>query len=172
MIRQSALVALAIALTGCAATDESTATPTTTTQPPVTTTRPAVITPAPQPTTAPATVPIPPGCQPAPADVVATISAAFSDPSNTLADTYVVTAPGGLAYIGANIMQGTTKVSSADVWVTRGGSVYSLSGDARRRTTLPDGRKVLSASAGDDYGTKVQGCVTTAERARNQSGGR
>ncbi|MFC9472261.1 hypothetical protein ACFTS5_08710 [Nocardia sp. NPDC056952] len=127
---------------------------------------------APTPSTVPADVPTPPGCDPAPADAVATISAAFSDRSNTLADAYAVTAPGGVVYVGANIMQGTTKVSSADVWAVRNGSVYSLSGDARRRTTLPDGRKVLDISAGDDYGTKVQGCVTTAERARNRAGGR
>ncbi|MGY1865267.1 hypothetical protein [Nocardia gipuzkoensis] len=67
-------------------------------------------------------------------------------------------------------MQGTRKVSSADVWIVDGPAVYALSSDARRRTTLPDGRQV--ASAGDNYGTKVQGCVTTAERTRNRSGGR
>ncbi|MGV9546715.1 hypothetical protein [Nocardia beijingensis] len=44
---------------------------------------------------------------------------------------------------------------SADVWAVRNGSVYSLSGGARRRTTLPDGQDVLSADAGDEYGTKV-----------------
>ncbi|MFC3964058.1 hypothetical protein [Nocardia jiangsuensis] len=171
------LAVLAIAaLSGCA--DEPAATPTTTTQPPVTvTTRPlATTTPTPQPSAvAPqpsAAVPTPPGCDPAPADAVASISAAFSDRSNMLADAYAITAPGGVVYIGGNIMQGTTKVSSADVWAVRNGSVYSLSGDARRRTTLPDGRDALDASAGDDYGTKVQGCVTTAERARNRAGGR
>ncbi|MGQ4619092.1 hypothetical protein [Nocardia sp. R7R-8] len=166
MIRRPVLAAFAIALTGCAAPT------TTTTQLPTGTQRPAVTTPAPRPTTTLANAPIPTGCQPAPSGVVATISAAFSDPSNTLADTFAVSAPGGLVYVGANIMQGTTKVSSADVWVTQRGSVYSLSGDARRRTTLPDGRKVLNASAGDDFGTQVQDCVTTTERARNRSGGR
>ncbi|MQY31262.1 hypothetical protein NRB56_68710 [Nocardia sp. RB56] len=170
MIREFVLVAIAaLAVAGCA--DTPTSTLPTATRLPTSAHPPAVTTtPAPQPSTA---APIPAGCQPAPADTVATISAAFPDPSYSLADVYAVTAPGGvLTYVGANIMQGTTKASSADVWVARGAVVYSLSGDARRRTTLPDGRKMLSASAGDDYGTKVQTCVTTAERARNQSGGR
>ncbi len=111
-------------------------------------------------------------CDPAPDQYVVAINAAFSNSAETLADVFAVSAPGGLIYVGGNIMQGTTKVSSADVWVARGASMFALSGDARKRTQLPDGRKLLNANAGDGYGTVVQGCVTAAERNRNQSGGR
>lgn len=159
MIRPTLLAVLGIALTGCAATVEPTATPPTTYRPPVfTTPAPAYVAPT---TAMPVSV-----CDPAPADAVAMISAAFIDPSNTLADAFAVTAPGGVVYVGANIMQGTTKVSSADVWLIDGPAVLALSSDARSETTLADGRDY--GNAGDAYGTEVQNCVITAERVRNQ----
>lgn len=94
-----------------------------------------------------------------------TINASFSG-GERLEDVFAVAGPGGLVYVGGNIVgPDGVKVSSADVWLVAGGAVFSLSGDARGRTPWPDGRDI--ASAGDDYGSQVQDCVTGAERARN-----
>lgn len=156
MIRSTVIVALGIALAGCGVTSEPTPPPPTTTyRPPVVTTPVPIVTTDTAPVTAvPVTVP---GCDPAPADAVATISAAFTDPADTLADAFAVTTPGGVVYVGANIMQGTMKVSSADVWLVDGPAVLALSSDARRRTTLPDG------------GTTPAPGMTTAPRFRGAS---
>lgn len=90
-----------------------------------------------------------------------------------LQDVFAVSGPGNLIYVGGNIIGSDgTKESSADVWLVKNEGiyvVYSLSSDARRRTTWPDGRDL--ASAGDQYGAAVQDCVTSAERARNLGGG-
>jgi len=80
-----------------------------------------------------------------------------------------VNGPGNLIYVGGNIIGSDgTKESSADVWLVKDEGiyvVYALSRDARQRTTWPDGRDL--ASAGDQYGSAVQDCVTNAERVSN-----
>ena len=99
-------------------------------------------------------------CATASETYVAVINASFKEQGLSLSSpAYAVEAPGGLTYIGANIMRGDIKESSADVWVARDVAVFSLSGSAREYSTLPDGRRLLDASAGDDYGTEVQDCV-------------
>ncbi|WP_156161654.1 DUF732 domain-containing protein [Nocardia vulneris] len=111
---------------------------------------------------APTTAPAPTArgrCQPAPDGVVSTINGAFKNSAYRLADVSAIQV-GELLWVGGNIMNGATKVSSADVWISKGPVTYAISGDARRQTTLPDGRDVLNVSAGDDDGIAVQGCVT------------
>lgn len=49
--------------------------------------------------------------------------------------------------------------------------LYALSGDARRRTSFPDGRRVLDISAGDQYGQAVSDCIQISVVNRNVSGG-
>lgn len=82
----------------------------------------------------------------------------------TLGPSFVETSPDGDVYVGANIMRGEERVSSADVWVLRNRQPYALSSDARSRSALADGRKLVDSgkrklSAGDQYGAKVQDCV-------------
>lgn len=112
-------------------------------------------------------------CSQPPSSVKELIDASFAN-DERLQDVFAVNGPDGIVYVGGNIMgDDGVKVSSADVWlvIRQPGSydVYSLSGDARRRTLWPDGRDI--ASAGDEYGTAVQDCVIKAERARNAGGG-
>lgn len=110
-------------------------------------------------------VAVPAVCVQPPAGVQQSIDASFSG-GERLEDVFAVAGPGGLVYVGGNIVAvDGSKVSSADVWLVSDGAVFSLSGDARRHTPWPDGRDI--ASAGDEYGTQVQDCVTGAERARN-----
>lgn len=102
-------------------------------------------------------------CADAPAAVVQAIEGSLIDSTQTLTNTFSVTT-GHLTYIGANIMEGETKASSADVWVAQGGAIYAVSGSARDMSSLPDGRKVLDVSAGDEWGQQVQECVIAAGR--------
>lgn len=76
-------------------------------------------------------------------------------------------APGsGTIYVGGNIAGPAGEdVSRSDVWLyTIDGALYSLSGSARDLSLLRDGRDVTGASAGDEYGTEVQECVTGEPR--------
>lgn len=144
------------------------------TPPPTTTTRT-------QPPTSTATrVPIPQTstllssrCKTPSESTVAAINASFLEDGYYLADVYMVYGAKDVAYIGANIMAADgSRASSADVWANKGGLLFSLSGDARRRTSLPDGRHVLDISAGDEYGQEVSDCIQTAVINRNSTGGR
>lgn len=67
-------------------------------------------------------------------------------------------------YVGGHVMDGTTRVSSADVWYypTAGPTIYALSGGARDLSTWPDGRD-LGLSAGSTTGIAVIDCVTAAD---------
>ncbi|CKH13029.1 hypothetical protein PXH78_09280 [Mycolicibacterium smegmatis] len=97
-------------------------------------------------------------CEEAPAKWVEAINWSFTKDEH-LTDAKVVTTPDGALYIGGNIVDSSgTKVSSADVWLLDG-ALWALSSDARKRTVLPDGRD-LGVSAGDEYGSAVQDCVT------------
>ncbi|MDF3284651.1 DUF2510 domain-containing protein [Gordonia sp. N1V] len=107
-----------------------------------------------------ATTARPSSCEPAPDQVIAIIEGSLRDSTLTLANTAMVSVPGNLNYIGANIMRGLEKVSSADVRAQKEAAIFSLSGSAREYSLLPDGRHILDISAGDDYGTAVQDCVT------------
>lgn len=130
---------------------------------------------APVPSTAPPIAAAPPaapaaGCDPAPADLVDQVNGHLAANGESLIDTFVVTGIDGYVYVGGNIVEGDTKVSSADVWVAQDGFVlHALSGSAREHTPLADGRN-LGLSAGDEYGQAVQDCVIAAERARNSGG--
>lgn len=99
-------------------------------------------------------------CRPAPDQLTTIIASSLNDSGLSLGPAFVVSAPGGLTYVGANIMRGDTKESSADVWVEKDGAVFALSGSAREYSLLPDGRRITDASAGDDYGIAVQNCTT------------
>lgn len=122
----------------------------------------APVAPAPAPAAA-----VPAGCTPAAENYTTPIGGSLTDPTHTLANTYTVEGADDLVYIGANIMQGEKRVSSADVWVAKGPAIYSLSGGARENSALVDGRKVLKVSAGDEYGEAVQKCVIAGMRAGN-----
>lgn len=102
-------------------------------------------------------------CADASLATVQAIEGSLIDPTQTLANTFSVTT-GDLTYIGANIMEGETKASSADVWVAQGSAIYAVSGSARDMSSLPDGRKVLDVNAGDESGQQVQECVIADSR--------
>ncbi|HEY9311637.1 hypothetical protein [Williamsia sp.] len=90
------------------------------------------------------------------------------DSSLSLANLQALSAPGGLVYIGADIMRGEERESSQDTWVVEDDVVYALSSSANEFTVLPDGRDLLDVniSAGDEYGSALQNCV-----ARVRQGG-
>ncbi len=147
--------------------NETTTTPTSTTrtQPPAST---ATRTPIPQTST-----PLSPRCKTPSESTIAAINASFKEDGYYLADVYMVYGAKDVAYIGANIMAADGhRASSADIWADKGGLLFSLSGDARRRTSLPDGRHLLDISAGDEYGQEVAECIQTAVINRNSTGGR
>lgn len=98
-------------------------------------------------------------CDPAPDQYVAVINGSFTDSGLSLGPAYVVVGDDDVQYIGAHIMRGDERESSADVWVAQGPAVYALSGSAREYSMLPDGRDVLGVSAGDEYGSAVQDCT-------------
>ncbi|PZT93644.1 MAG: hypothetical protein DI630_26760 [Gordonia sp. (in: high G+C Gram-positive bacteria)] len=114
--------------------------------------------------TGPAQVP----CETAPDAYVAVIEASLTDSSLSLANLQSLTAPGGLLYIGADIMRGEERESSQDTWVVDDDVVMALSSSANEFTILPDGRDLLdvTVSAGDEYGSALQNCV-----ARVRQGG-
>lgn len=82
-------------------------------------------------------------------------------PQMRLADAYTVRA-GDVIYLGANIIQGQDRVSSADVWVKADGALYALSGSANELSDFPDARDELGLSAGNKHGQRVQDCVIAA----------
>lgn len=97
------------------------------------------------------------GCEQVPPHIVDIINAAFTEDAH-LSSPQAVNAPTGLIYVGGNIDDSSgNRVSNDDVWLVQNGAVFALSGDARRRTSLPDGRDY--ASAGDEYGAAAQECV-------------
>lgn len=117
--------------------------------------------------------PLSPRCKTPSESTIAAINASFKEDGYYLADVYMVYGAQDVAYIGANIMAADGhRASSADIWADRGGLLFSLSGDARRRTSLPDGRHLLDISAGDEYGQEVAECIQTAVINRNSTGGR
>lgn len=141
------------------------ATSTARTQPPASTT---TRTPIPLTSTA-----LSPRCKTPSESTIAAINASFKEDGYYLADVYMVYGAKDVAYIGANIMDADgQRASSSDIWADKGGLLFSLSGDARRRTSIPDGRHLLDISAGDEYGQEVSECIQTAVINRNSTGGR
>lgn len=107
-------------------------------------------------------------CEVPPELYVSMIEAMLIDSSLSLANLQALSAPGGLVYIGADIMRGEERESSQDTWVVEDDVVYALSSSANEFTVLPDGRDLLDVniSAGDEYGSALQNCV-----ARVRQGG-
>lgn len=110
------------------------------------------------PTVATTTAPAPSRCTPAPDRLVEIINTSFTDSSYSLSNTAAVSR-GTVTYIGGHIMQGDTRVSSANVWASEGPSVYAVSGSARQYSMLVDGRDLLDVNAGDEWGSELQDCV-------------
>ncbi|PVY28355.1 hypothetical protein [Williamsia muralis] len=107
-------------------------------------------------------------CKTAPDAYVAVIEASLTDASLSLANLQSLTAPGGLLYIGADIVRGEERESTQDTWVVEDDVVMALSSSANEFTILPDGRDLLdvTVSAGDEHGSALQNCV-----ARVRQGG-
>lgn len=115
---------------------------------------------APVPTPAPVAVPAAPSspaCGPAPVALVELINQSFTG-GEQLARATAVNAPRDMVYIAGDIEAGGQRVSSADVWLYQHGAILALSSDARKRTMFADGRDF--ASAGDEYGTAAQDCIS------------
>lgn len=157
-------VLVATAVAGCSSSNDSKSDAKATTAPPPSS-EAAPSTSASPPSVDPLVMPA--GCLAAPDQLLATINASFNDSSLQLVDAWSVAGQKDVTYIGGNIFAGEKRVSSGDVWAAKGGAIFSLSSDARSRTVLPDGRKILDISAGDEYGSLVSNCVTTAVRIRN-----
>lgn len=116
--------------------------------------------------------PLPTTCKVPAQSVIDQIDASFIEADRHLEDVYMVYGRKDVAYIGANIMDSAgTRVSSADIWAQSDGMLFSLSSDARRRTALPDGRKLLDISAGDEFGSAVSDCIMVSVINRNVTGG-
>lgn len=147
-------------------TDAVTETSTTSSEPPSSSAAPSSTlstSPArPVPTTMPA------GCEKAPDRIVQTIKSSLKDPAWSIANAYTVKGDNGLTYVSATILLGGDRKHSAETWAEREGVVFSLSSNAREKSRLADGRKLLSASAGDDDGYRSHQCVVAALRAQNQ----
>lgn len=101
--------------------------------------------------------PVSSACGPAPVALVELINQSFTG-GEQLARATAVNAPRDMVYIAGDIEAGGQRVSSADVWLYQHGAILALSSDARKRTMFADGRDF--ASAGDEYGTAAQDCIS------------
>lgn len=128
-----------------------------------TTTRPAPPLPAPAKSATGA------GCEEADPDILSTIEGSLTEGRTIREVAAVSTLHDGIEYIytAGNVYKadGTRSVSGV-VWVTPGLGVMGLSGNSRTVSTLPFGRGILDVSAGDEFGTKVQDCVSAIARGR------
>lgn len=116
--------------------------------------------------------PLPAACKTPAQSIIDQIDASFIEADRHLEDVFMVYGRKDVAYIGANIMDSAgTRVSSADIWAQSDGMLFSLSSDARKRTALPDGRKLLDISAGDEFGSAVSDCIMVSVINRNVTGG-
>ena len=116
--------------------------------------------------------PLPAACKTPAQSIIDQIDASFIEADRHIEDVFMVYGRKDVAYIGANIMDSAgTRVSSADIWAQSDGMLFSLSSDARRRTALPDGRKLLDISAGDEFGSAVSDCIMVSVINRNVTGG-
>jgi hypothetical protein len=116
--------------------------------------------------------PLPPACKTPSASIIDQINASFIETDQHLENVFMVYGRKDVAYIGADIMNAAgDRLSSNDVWANDGGVLFALSSDARRRTAIPDGRKILGISAGDEFGTDVSDCVLIGAINRKVTGG-
>ncbi len=114
--------------------------------------------------------PEPSACADAPVTSLNAINEGFLSANEYLMDVQAVVA-GGATYIGGNIAgPQSTKVSSQDTWGVYMGHIYSITSDARSRTTFPDGRHVTGLESWPEANAALGECVGALERARN--GGR
>jgi hypothetical protein len=109
------------------------------------------------------------GCEEPDPEIVSAIQASLTE-GRTLNHIAAVSAQtDGIeyTYTAANVFRadGSRSVSGA-VWITPGFGVMGLSSNTKTVSTLPSGRGVLDASAGDRYGSKVQECVSALARWR------
>lgn len=121
----------------------------------------------------PTAQPEPLACHEAPSVIVETINAAFTNGEH-LEHAQSVNGSHAETYVGGNIVDaGGTELSTQDSWVLSNGVVYALTSDARRHTTLPDGRDLKTHEFDwTDYNDGVGKCVGDAARAANRAGGR
>lgn len=109
-------------------------------------------------------VPIPPesvaasNCRPAPRGTIDAINSSFAS-GERIENAQAVRAALGANVVGGNIVGSDgTRVSSQDSWlITSGNELYALSGDARRLTSLADGRDLLADWS--MYNDEVGACV-------------
>ncbi len=107
------------------------------------------------------------GCDPAPAEIVEMVNRSFTNGEH-LEMTQSLSGPSGTVIVGGNIVdRDGTKVSSSDSWVMSGGAIYGLTSDARRHTSVPDGRSILG-NKWPTYNDAVGECVQEAERTANR----
>lgn len=127
------------------------------------TTRPAPTRPAPAQTATEA------GCEEPDPSILSTIEVSLTEGRTIDQVAAVSTLIDGVEYIytAGNVYRadGSRSVSGV-VWVTPGFGVMGLSGNSREVSTLPFGRGILDVSAGDEYGTRVQDCVTALALGR------
>lgn len=108
-------------------------------------------------------------CQAAPATVVDIINGSFLDGASRLENAQAVELPDAMTLIGADIYTGDSRASSWDRWLVSDGVVYAMSPDARRRTLLPDGRKLTAGLDDYDYRESLDACVLEQSRQRTGS---
>lgn len=61
-----------------------------------------------------------------------------------------------------------TRLSSTKIWAQGDGIVYSLLGDARRRTALRTGGVSSDINAGDEYGQAVAHCIPISHQPKRE----
>lgn len=107
------------------------------------------------------------GCEEPDPSIVAAIEASLTE-GRTLDEVAAVsTLVNGIEYIytAGNVYRADGSRSvSAVVWITPGFGVMGLSSSTREVSTLPFGRGIVDANAGDEWGSKVQDCVTALAR--------
>lgn len=167
ILTASLVVALTV-LTGCDGQQPRTSHSSSSTQGVGTTTTPSTPPTAPVLPPSEATpVPAAAGCDVAPAEIVDKVNASFTKGEHVESEQSLM-GPEGMVIVGANIVDSSgTLVSSSDSWVMSGDTVYGLSGDARRHTTLADGRGVLGDNW-TNFNDAVGQCVQAATRAGNK----
>src|SRR5690348_12022367 len=108
----------------------------------------------------------PSGCEAAPQEIVDKINEAFTGGEH-LEHVQAIEGPHAMTYVSGNIFTAAgVKESSQDTWVVYDGNVYALTSDARKRTTLQDGRDLPEHyNSWPQYNDQVSQCVGIVERA-------
>lgn len=133
------------------------------TTPAATTTRPPINQPTPAATATEA------GCEEPDSGIVDAIANSLTEGREIREIAAVTTMVGKIeyTYTAGNVYNPDgTRSTSGVVWITPGFGVMGLSGNSRNVSDLPFGRGIVEANAGDEYGTKVQDCVTSLALGR------